>query len=129
MPATLRRFLEIHNAMDKKIQHRIDRNENLKLSATTKRFERNPYFPVMGCAAGPIANISGQEKINLGSNNYLGLATDSRVLRAAKEAIDTWGTGLTGSRLLNGTTKLHCETEEFIAGFLGKEAALVTATG
>ena len=115
--------------MDKKIQARIDRNENLKLSATTRRFERNPYFPVMDCAAGPLATIGGQQKINLGSNNYLGLATDARVIRAAKDAIDDWGTGLTGSRLLNGTTRLHVELEEFIAGFLGKEAAVVTPTG
>lgn len=116
-------------AMEKKIRKRIDQNENLKLSATTKRFERNPYFPVMECAAGPIASINGQEKINLGSNNYLGLATDARVIRAAKDAVDRWGTGVTGSRLLNGTTALHCELEEAIAAFLGKEAALVTPTG
>jgi 8-amino-7-oxononanoate synthase len=65
----------------------------------------------------------------LGSNNYLGLTGDPRVLAAAHEAIDRFGTGLTGSRLLNGTIDLHLELEAELAAWLDTEAALVFTTG
>jgi len=48
----------------------------------------------------------------LGSNNYLGLTGDERVKQAARDALETYGTGVTGSRLLNGTTPLHLELAE-----------------
>ena len=51
--------------------------------------------------------MEGRERIMLGSNNYLGLTGDPRVKEAARAALERYGTGLTGSRLLNGTTPLH----------------------
>ena len=65
----------------------------------------------------------------LGSNNYLGLTGDERVMQGAESALHRYGTGLTGSRLLNGTIPLHLELEEEIADWMGTESALVFSTG
>ena len=65
----------------------------------------------------------------LGSNNYLGLTADPRVIEAAHDAIRRYGTGVTGSRLLNGTLDLHLELEAELAGWMGTEDALVFSTG
>src|SRR5690606_2759400 len=61
--------------------------------------------------------------------NYLGLTGDERVKRAAREALERYGTGLTGSRLLNGTTPLHLELERELAEWMGTEDAIVYTTG
>ncbi len=71
----------------------------------------------------------GERKIMIGSNNYLGLAQDERVIEAACEATRKYGAGCTGSRLLNGTIKLHVELEEALAEFLQREAVLLFSTG
>ena len=65
----------------------------------------------------------------LGSNNYLGLTGDERVKSAAREALETYGTGVTGSRLLNGTTPLHLELEKELAEWMRTEDAIVYTTG
>src|SRR5918994_7228431 len=88
-----------------------------------------PYFRVMESAAGPVVEMEGAERIMLGSNNYLGLTEDPRVLRGAREALERYGTGLTGSRLLNGTLDLHLELERELAEWMGTEDALVFTTG
>ncbi|MFL6096478.1 MAG: hypothetical protein ACJ71Y_13590, partial [Blastococcus sp.] len=54
----------------------------------------------------------GRHRINLGSNNYLGLAGDPRVIEAAAAAVRQFGTSTSGSRVLNGTTRLHLALEE-----------------
>ena len=73
--------------------------------------------------------MEGAERIMLGSNNYLGLTADPRVHAAAREALDRYGTGLTGSRLLNGTLDLHLELEAELAEWMGTEEAIVFTTG
>ena len=88
-----------------------------------------PYFRLLESAAGPVVEMEGQEKIMLGSNNYLGLTGDPRVSEAARDALETYGTGLTGSRLLNGTTPLHLELEAELADWMGTEDAIVSTTG
>ena len=88
-----------------------------------------PYFRLIESPARPVMEVEGKPRIMLGSNNYLGLTGDERVIRAAHEAIDTYGTGLTGSRLLNGTTPLHLELEREIAEWQGTEDAIVFTTG
>jgi len=65
----------------------------------------------------------------IGSNNYLGLAQDERVIEAACDATRKFGAGSTGSRLLNGTIKLHSQLEEALADFLQREAVLLFSTG
>lgn len=73
--------------------------------------------------------VDGRRMINLGSNNYLGLATDPRVKRAAREAVDTWGAGTTGSRVLNGTLDLHADVERRLARFFRRDAAIFFTSG
>src|SRR6218665_2065180 len=73
--------------------------------------------------------MEGKERITLGSNNYLGLTGDERVKQAARDALDTYGTGLTGSRFMNGTTPLHLELERELADWMGTEDALVFTAG
>jgi 8-amino-7-oxononanoate synthase len=88
-----------------------------------------PYFRTLEGPAGPVVEMEGAERIMLGSNNYLGLTADERVIEGARSALQTYGTGLTGSRLLNGTIELHLELEAEIAEWMGTEEALVTSTG
>ncbi|MDQ3678067.1 MAG: pyridoxal phosphate-dependent aminotransferase family protein, partial [Actinomycetota bacterium] len=88
-----------------------------------------PYFRTLEGPAGPVVEMEGAERIMLGSNNYLGLTGDERVIQGARSALNTYGTGLTGSRLLNGTIALHLELEQEISEWMGTEEALVTTTG
>jgi 8-amino-7-oxononanoate synthase len=67
--------------------------------------------------------------LDLASNDYLGLARHPAVVAAAAEAAHVWGAGSTGSRLVTGSTQLHAELEEALAGFAGTEAALVFSSG
>ncbi len=88
-----------------------------------------PYFHVLTSAAMPVVEMEGAERIMLGSNNYLGLTGDERVMKGAEDALHRYGTGLTGSRFLNGTIPLHLELEQEIAEWMGTDAALVFTTG
>src|SRR6202045_4863714 len=88
-----------------------------------------PYFHVLTSPALPVVQMEGAERIMLGSNNYLGLTGDERVMRGAEDALHRYGTGLTGSRLLNGTIPLHLELEQEIAEWMNTEEALVFSTG
>ncbi|NPV08931.1 MAG: 8-amino-7-oxononanoate synthase [Anaerolineae bacterium] len=88
-----------------------------------------PYFIPLEDTEGTEVVIDGRRLIMIGSNNYLGLTTDSRVRRAAMEAVERYGPSCTGSRFLNGTLNLHVDLERRLAEFVGKEAALVFSTG
>jgi 8-amino-7-oxononanoate synthase len=88
-----------------------------------------PYFRRLESPAAPVVEMEGAQRIMLGSNNYLGLTGDPRVIAGARDALDRYGTGLTGSRLLNGTIELHLELERELAEWMGTEEALVFTTG
>ena len=88
-----------------------------------------PYFRTLEGPAGPVVEMEGSERVMLGSNNYLGLTGDERVVAGAQDALNRYGTGLTGSRLLNGTIDLHLELEQEIAEWMGTEEAIVFTTG
>jgi len=88
-----------------------------------------PYFRPLNSAAGPVVEMEGAERIMLGSNNYLGLTGDPRVIQGARDALDRYGTGMTGSRFLNGTIDLHLDLEREIAEWMGTEEAIVFTTG
>jgi 8-amino-7-oxononanoate synthase len=103
-----------------------DRLEQLEAA---KRHDLLPYFRLLTSEAGPVVEMEGRETIMLGSNNYLGLTGDSRVKGAARDALETYGTGVTGSRLLNGTTPLHVALERELAEWMGTEEAIVYTTG
>lgn len=80
-------------------------------------------------ANGPIIKIKGKDLINLSSNNYLGLATNDRMKKVAKEAVDTHGVGAGAVRTINGTLDLHVQLEEKLAEFKGTEAAIAYQSG
>jgi 8-amino-7-oxononanoate synthase len=103
-----------------------DRLEQLEAA---KRHDLLPYFRLLTSQAGPVVEMEGRETIMLGSNNYLGLTGDERVKQAARDALEAFGTGVTGSRLLNGTTPLHVELERELAEWMGSEDAIVFSTG
>ncbi len=88
-----------------------------------------PYFRALSESEGTTATFEGNDVVMIGSNNYLGLTTDPRVRQAAHEALERYGTSVTGSRFLNGTLELHRELDRRCAEFVGKEAALVFPTG
>ena len=88
-----------------------------------------PYFRPLSSAAGPVVEMEGAERVMLGSNNYLGLTGDERVMQGARDALERYGTGLTGSRFLNGTTDLHLELEAELADWMGTEEVIVFTTG
>jgi 8-amino-7-oxononanoate synthase len=105
------------------------RHERLEQLRAAREHDLMPYFRVVEAEPGPIALMEGRERITLGSNNYLGLTGDQRVKDAARAALDHYGTGLTGSRFMNGTTPLHLELERELADWMGSEDALVYTTG
>ncbi|HEY5626200.1 MAG TPA: pyridoxal phosphate-dependent aminotransferase family protein [Dehalococcoidia bacterium] len=88
-----------------------------------------PFFQPLDNNDGPVAQIYGKTVLMFGSNNYLGLTRHPYVIDKARDAVLKFGTSMTGSRLLNGSTKLHEELEERLAQFLHMEAALVFTTG
>ena len=88
-----------------------------------------PYFRLIESEAGPEMEIEGTNKVMLGSNNYLGLTGDPRVKAAARDALERYGTGLTGSRFMNGTTPLHLELERELAEWMQADDVLVFTTG
>ena len=104
-------------------------HERRELIDFARQHDLLPYFRQVESEAGPVVRMEAEERLMLGSNNYLGLTGDSRVKAAAREALDRYGTALTGSRLLNGTIPLHTELEEEIAAWMETEAALVFTTG
>jgi 8-amino-7-oxononanoate synthase len=100
-----------------------------KTAENARKMGMYPFFRPLDYNDGPEAVIDGKRVVMFGSNNYLGLTTHPKVREAAKAAIDRFGTSMTGSRLVNGSMKLHNEFEEKLAAFFGKESALVFTTG
>jgi 8-amino-7-oxononanoate synthase len=104
-------------------------HERAELLRAARAADALPYFRRLESPAMPVVIMEGQERVMLGSNNYLGLTGDERVMQGALDALHRFGTGLTGSRLLNGTISLHLELEQEIAEWLGTEDAIVYTTG
>ncbi|HEX2954274.1 MAG TPA: aminotransferase class I/II-fold pyridoxal phosphate-dependent enzyme, partial [Bacillota bacterium] len=89
-----------------------------------------PYFHELQSTPGPEVTLDNKKDIlMLGSNNYMGLAADPRVIKAAADALEHYGSTCSGSRFLNGTLDLHVRLEEKLARFMKKEAALLFTTG
>ncbi len=88
-----------------------------------------PYFQPISSTPGNEVTIGGKKLIMIGSNNYLGLTDDPRVMEAAADAARRYGSGCTGSRYLNGTLDLHIQLEDELAKFCKRDAALVFSTG
>ncbi len=90
------------------------------------------YFEVFGdrdgCGPGEV-RMGKRKVLMFGSNDYLDLITHPKVKEAAAQAIKKYGSGCSGSRLLNGTLDLHVKLESELAAFVHKEAAIIFGTG
>lgn len=94
-----------------------------------KEEKRYFYLKSIEGASGPRATIDGREMLMFASYNYLGLITHPKIKKAAIDAIEKYGTGAAGVRLLAGTTKIHEELEAKIAEFKGAEDAVTYSSG
>ena len=90
------------------------------------------YFEVFGdrdgCGAGEV-RMGNRKVLMFGSNDYLDLITHPKVKDAAVQALKKYGSGCSGSRLLNGTLDLHVKLESELAQFVHKESAIIFGTG
>ena len=94
-----------------------------------KRAGLYPYFRPIEENHDTEVVIGGKRLLMFGSNSYMGLTNHPKVKEAAKAAIERYGSSCSGSRFLNGTSRLHLQLEERLANFIGKEAALLFTTG
>ncbi len=78
---------------------------------------------------GPVIEIEGKKLINLSSNNYLGLATNKRMIDASIKATEKYGVGAGAVRTINGTLDIHIELEKKLAAFKHTEAAIAFQSG
>ncbi len=88
-----------------------------------------PYFRPIETGQDTEVYIQGKKFLMLGSNSYLGLTSDLRVIEAANEATRKYGTGNAGSRFLNGTLDIHEKLEAKIARLMNREKAILYSTG
>ena len=109
--------------------HVFEKCANFTVARDLRAAGLYPYFQRIESSADTEVVIDGHSKVMVGSNNYMGLTHDPRIIEAAKAALDRYGSGNTGSRFLNGNLDLHDQLEEDLADFVGKEAALVFSTG
>ncbi|MBB4632506.1 serine palmitoyltransferase [Sphingosinicella soli] len=90
----------------------------------------DPFNLVMEQVHSPTeATVNGRETILVGTYNYMGMTFDPDVIAAGKEALDRYGAGTTGSRVLNGTYQGHRDVEEALKDFYGTDHAMVFSTG
>src|SRR2546421_1285187 len=88
----------------------------------TKTFKKET---VIESEQGAVVRVAGKDAIMLASNNYLGLASDSRIKEAAIRGVREYGYGVSSVRFLCGTLTVHRQLEEKIAGFLGTEDTML----
>ena len=100
-----------------------------ELVASSRAAGIYPYFHMLESKQDVEVIMEGKRRIMLGSNNYLGLTTNPRVIAAGVAALEKYGSGCSGSRFLNGTLELHVQLEEELAEFLHKEAVMTLSTG
>jgi 8-amino-7-oxononanoate synthase len=106
-----------------------DIGERIAMARHFSSIGQMPFFQQIDSVDPPRVGVRGSQCVLLGSNSYIGLATHPDVIAASVRATEEFGTGTTGSRLLNGTYSLHVALEHQIAGWLGRDDALVFTTG
>lgn len=121
---TIERHVGLNDGISTRVAEFIERRESLK--------DADRYF-YLQAIAGPTNNrvrtADGRELIMLASYSYLGLIGHPRIDAAAKAALDKYGSGAGGVRLLTGTMDLHEQLEARIASFTGREDACVYSSG
>ena len=107
--------------------------EYLKLKESLDLLDKaglaNPFFQLHEQVATDTTVVGGRELINFSSFNYIGMSGDSTVAKAAKEAIDRYGTSVSASRLVSGNKVVHRELELAIADLIGAEDSIVYVGG
>ena len=103
--------------------------ENYTLARELRSMDLFPYFKELQSRQDTEVIMEGKRRIMLGSNNYLGLTTNPEIIQAGLDTLKEYGTGCSGSRLLNGTLTLHLAFEKEMAEFLGKEDVVSFSTG
>jgi 8-amino-7-oxononanoate synthase len=88
-----------------------------------------PFYHPIESGQDAVVILNGKKTLMFGSNSYLGLTQHPELINAAKKALDDYGTGASGSRLMNGNLDLHEKLEKELADFVGKESATVFSTG
>jgi len=107
----------------------FEKCQNYKAAKIARKKGYYPYFIPIDSGQGSEVTSRGKNLIMIGSNNYMGLVSHPTVVAAAREALEKYGAGCTGSRFLNGTLDIHEKLEHELAEFMEKEAALVMSTG
>lgn len=107
----------------------FEKCRHLQVFRQAQRSGTYPYFQPLQAAECPRTVIRAREVVLLASNSYLGLSTDPDAVAASIAATERYGTGTSGSPLLNGTMDLHVQLEAKLATFLGKEACALFSTG
>lgn len=100
-----------------------------KLADEAKEAGIYPYFHELTSKQDTEVEMEGIHQIMIGSNNYLGLTSHPEVVEASKKATLDFGTGVSGSRFLNGTISMHVELEKKLAKFVGMEDATIFSSG
>ena len=88
-----------------------------------------PYFRAISSEQDTEVLMHGKKVLMFGSNSYMGLTNDPRVIEASVQATRKYGTGLAGSPFLNGTLDIHKQLEARLAEYVGKEDAMLYSTG
>ncbi len=101
----------------------------IPLLRDSRRLHSYPFYRNVSALDEIRGVVDGRQVLIAGTNDYLGLARDPRVVKAAAAATAKFGAGCTGSRLLTGNIALHMKLEEALAEFLQRDAVLVFATG
>lgn len=101
----------------------------LRDEGTKARLKYDPWYHHIHAQNGCRIQYGGREMLMMSSNDYLGLSFHPRVIEAGQAALEKWGSSTTGSRLANGSRSFHRDLEERLAGFIGKEDAMVLSAG
>ncbi|MCF7923762.1 MAG: aminotransferase class I/II-fold pyridoxal phosphate-dependent enzyme [Candidatus Izimaplasma sp.] len=102
---------------------------NYDLTKKYKALGVYPYFHALETKQDIEVIMEGKRRIMIGSNNYLGLTGDPRIIEVGVKAIKEFGSGVSGSRFLNGTLTIHQDLEKELAEFLHKDGCLTFSTG
>jgi len=107
----------------------FDKCKNFTVAKEIQSLGVYPYFHRIETPQNPVVICEGKKMIMMGSNNYLGLASNWKLKMASIRSIQKYGVGCVGSRFLNGTLDIHEKLEEEIADFIGKPKCIVFTTG
>lgn len=116
--------MTVDDGVTRRIRAMVDRVEGL--------VEQDLYFynqPITELHGGANVLVKGREMSMFASYSYLGLVGHPRINKAAKDAVDRYGTGTHGVRTLAGSLDIHSELEETIANFKNAEAAITYTSG